>query len=263
MVFHMPLANIEHGFVNSLLRPDANESEFLSELQPSGSLTKERQLAIYRSNINGAYQKVLGQVYPACLTILGEDYFNQLCRAYRFEYPSRKPDLNIYGKHFPSFLEKQIDKHKELAGFEYLVDLALLEWHWHASYFCKEDNVFDFEGLALVEEEKQARLVLTLSHSFSLHSSEYPILDIWQANRNEPDDNQQFPMPEAELYFCINRDNYEPIVEILTTNQFLILNEIKSGITLLKLTEQYKIDLQNQVMSFISKGWITGFIFQE
>ena len=102
----MPLANIEKSFVGSLLQPQENDTVFLSELLPINSISKEMQLSIYRSNINGAHQKVLGQVYPAILNILGEVYFNQLCRVYRLEYPSMDADLNNYGEKFSLFIKK-------------------------------------------------------------------------------------------------------------------------------------------------------------
>lgn len=86
----MPLAKTEYAFMDYLIQSQNNETDFLSELCTVGVLTKEKQLEIYRSNINGAHEKVLGQVYPACKNILGEDYFNQLCGLYRIENPSKR-----------------------------------------------------------------------------------------------------------------------------------------------------------------------------
>ena len=51
----MSLANIEQSFVSSLLQPQVNDADFLSELLPLHSISKEMQLSIYRSNVNGAH----------------------------------------------------------------------------------------------------------------------------------------------------------------------------------------------------------------
>ena len=258
----MPLANIEHAFVANLLNHELNEAEFLSELQPVGLLSEEKQLSIYRSNINGAHQKVLAQIYPACLNILGEDYFNQLCRAYRFEYPSTGPDLNNYGKHFSFFIKEQSKIHNELSGFEYLLELAWLEWCWHASYYVKDDELFSFEKLALVNAADQNKLVFNLSYSFSLHLTNYPLLDIWNANKNANEEKQEFIMPESESYFCISRLNFKPDVSLLTKKQYDLLKLISNDLTLTQLAELDANDIggfQNQLMDFIRQGWVSGF----
>jgi len=262
----MPLANIQKSFVNNLLRSQVNESEFLAELLPLDSLrsrlSEEKQLSIYKSNINGAHQKVLGQIYPACLNILGEDYFNQLCRAYRFEYPSTDPDLNNYGEYFSVFINEQSELHAELNDFEYLAELALLEWNWHASFYAENDNAFAFEELAKVEATDQDRLVFILSHSFSLYSTEFPLREIWKANSIDIEENQEFHMPESENYFCVSRVGFSPQVTLLNKYQYDLLKSISNGLSLTQLTELDFIatsDFQSELMSFIQNGWITGF----
>ena len=258
----MPLANIEHAFVTNLLNREASEAEFLSELLPVGLLSEEKQLSIYRSNINGAHQKVLAQIYPACLNILGEDYFNQLCRAYRFEYPSTDPDLNNYGKYFSIFIKIQSEIHNELSGFEYLSELAWLEWCWHASYYAKNDESFSFDKLALVDVADQNKLVFNLSYSFSLHLTIYPLLDIWNANKNAAEKKQEFVMPETENYFCISRADFTSVIRLLNEQQYNLLKFISKGLTLTQLAELDANDVggfQNQLMNFIQQGWVSGF----
>ena len=262
----MPLANIEKTFMQNLLKPQANDADFLSALLPVGRLSKEKQLSIYRDNINGAHQKVLGQIYPACLNILGEDYFNQLCRVYRFEYPSINADLNEYGQYFSVFINEQIKIHPELSEFEYLIELAWFEWNWHASYYAKDDNRFSFEKLALVSEKDQNKLIFILSDSLSLHASLYPLLDIWRANTNNIEENQVFMLTESKTYFCISRVNFSPEVEMLNHYQHELLSAISQETTLAQLSELSvesnagnTSGFQNELMHFIQKGWVTDF----
>lgn len=260
----MSLANIEKSFVDSLLQPQVNDTYFLSELLPLHAISKEMQLSIYRSNVNGSHQKVLGQVYPACLNILGENYFNQLCRVYRFEYPSMDADLNNYGEYFSLFMKEQLEQHQELIGMEYLADLACLEWHWHASYYAKDDETFSFEKLALIGADVQDKIFFRISHSFSLHSTIYPLLDIWNANKNSVENIQEFHMPESESYFCVSRKEFSPTVNLLDYEQYMLLKSISDGVSLVQLTEIDSVcDFENKLMSFIQQGWITGFFLQD
>lgn len=260
----MPLANIEKSFIGSLLQPQENDTDFLSELLPLDSISEEMQLSIYRSNINGAHQKVLGQVYPAIFNVLGEDYFNQLCRVYRFEYPSMDADLNHYGEHFSLFLKDQIEQHQELIGMEYLADLACLEWSWHASYYAKNDEVFSFEKLALIGAEAQDKIFFKTANSFSLHSTIYPLLDIWDANKNLVDNIQEFHMPDSEIYFCVSRKEFSPIVYLLDYGQYILLKLISDGMSLAQLAELgNEYGFESKLMSFIQQGWIADFTVQD
>lgn len=263
----MPLADIEKSFVTSLLQPETNDKKFLSELLPldslRGALNEEKQLYIYRSNVNGAYQKVLGQIYPACLNILGEDYFNQLCRAYRFEHPSTEPDLNIYGELFAIFISEQLKVHNELTDFEYLADLARLEWHWHSSYYAKDELMFDFEKLMSINPAVHDRLIFRLNDSFSLHATAYPLLDIWQVNKSGKDNKQEFLMPESECYYCISRVAFSPELAELTCAEYKLLKLILDGLPLNQLSENGDGDFQSYLLKFIQKSWVSGFLVQD
>lgn len=261
----MPLADIQHSLMDNLLQAYNKSPVFLTELTTVGNLTQEKQLSIYRSNVNGAHQKVLGQVFPACKNILGEDYFNQLCGAYHFEHPSKHADLNLYGDQFPFFIEKQIKLHRELIDFEYLTDLALLEWHWHISYFAKDDELFDFKCLADVDGDNYDELIFTLNNSLSLHSSIYPLQEIWLANKSDVADTQTFTMQDMQNYFCIIRTGYVPLFEDLNKEQYILLNSIAKGFSLTKLIEYSEGkhgDFQIRLSDFISKGWVSGFYLQ-
>jgi len=253
----MSLANVENGFLYNLIQPKKDVVNFMSELVEVGTLSVEKQFSIYQSNINGAHQKVLGQVYPACLTILGGEYFNQLCFQYRCEYPSTQPDLNMYGEYFPSFLEKLVATKKELSDFIYLSELAELEWYWHKSYFANNDPLFDFGKLANIDIKNHEKLSFTLSFSISLHATKYPLIELWNANTNEFTESKEFSMHDTECYFCIFRENYKPVIEILSKKQHACLSLISSKASLVELSES---DLQNELMSFIEKGWVTGFL---
>jgi len=256
----MSLASVEHEFLYSLIHSEDYGVDFLSQLVTVGSLPVEKQLSIYHANVNGAHQKVLAQVYPACFNILGEDYFNQLCFFYRCEYPSTKSDLNVYGQYFPSFLESRVTTREELSDFEYLGELAKLEWYWHKSYFSDNDPVFDFENLATVSEENYVKLSFTLSFSLSLHATRYPLIELWNANVQKLTGTQEFLMPDSMIYFCVFRETFKQVIEMLNEKQHACLTLISNKASLLELNDA---ELQNELLFFIEKGWVTGFLLDD
>ena len=259
----MPLESLQHEFTSALLQPEKDVSGFLGLLQSTHSLSVEKQLSIYRSNINGAHEKVLAQVYPACLNILGEMYFNQLCLLYRVTYPSKQPDLNQYGENFPRFIHEQQKKYTELLEFEYLPDLVNLEWHWHNSYFSENDDDFDFPKLMQVNENQYYRLVFCLSLSLSIHRTHYPIYEIWQANTHDADVHQIFSLPENDDHYCIFRSDYMPVIEKISATEYAIMDSILNNTTLDDLVSIYQDELQCHLNTFIQKKWITGFVFRD
>lgn len=255
----MQLAKIEKEFMDCLLKPDKDSSLFLLKLLPLKFIDAERQLFIYRSNVNGAHQKVLAQIYPTCFNILGEEYFNQLCRMYRLEYPSIDADLNVYGEHFPCFIEKHIENNVELNGFEYLTDLVKLEWSWHVCYFAKDDEEFSFSKLESVKKTEQGRLVFKLSESISLHSTLYPVLDIWRANKSNIEEQQDFTLPESDIYFCIMQSEHKPELVVLDEKQYKLMSCISEGLSLNEINTCMQDGFQEELMVFIQSEWVVGF----
>jgi len=255
----MPLADIQQEFMRCLITSRVNVSGFLSQLSVIGTLTPNAQLAIYRSNINGAHEKVLAQIYPACRNILGEDYFNQLCHGYRFQFPSCDSDLNLYGKEFYSYLSGCLAHHDELEGFEYLPDLALLEWHWNDAYFSKDDELFDFDKLVEVPAERQSELVFEFSHAFYLQKSIYPVVEIWRANSKASSKQQEFELPDDHVYYCVFRKEYQADIDVLNEHQFNLLTAIGQNNTLGQLSQSFDVDFQGQFHYYVDQGWVSGF----
>lgn len=264
----MPLASVEKTFIGCLLDESNSHNGFLSSLMPLKSINQEMQLSIYRGNRDGAYQKVLAQIYPACFNILGDDYFNQLCRRYYFEYPSTNSNLNIYGEYFPVFMRQQLEINKELKGMEYLGDLACLEWHYHCAYYAKNDETFSFEKLSKVDVHNQPNICFEISCSLSIASTIFPLLDIWNANKVLTDEKQIFSFPDEDINFCVSRFECVPIVTLLNQQQYVLLTEIINGRSfyeLIELIQEKHISaemFEKELKYFVQKKWLTGFVLK-
>jgi hypothetical protein len=84
----------------------------------------EERFEVYRNNAWQFFQAALERTYPVLRRRVGPDYFRQLAREYRDEYPSRRGDLHWVGADFPAWLAGRLDR----TGYEWLTDLARLEW---------------------------------------------------------------------------------------------------------------------------------------
>ena len=259
----MSLAELENAFVKNIMKSGAAEEEFLSLLKSTVHLKPEKQLAIYRSNLNGLMKKVLEQIYPACFNILGEDYFYQIGRYYLVEFQSRNSDLNHFGGNLPAFLRSLLNSHNELSGFEYLPDLALFEWIWHCCYYA-DDNIFLEPGsLENMRPEHYASIIFKFNDALSIQKASYPIIDIWKANHYISLGDQEFYMPENELYYVISRKDFVLSYEIISEKEYEVLIAIENGNTLDVIVSDFNNDIQKYLPAWIMKGWVAGIALKD
>ncbi len=251
------LEQLQHDFIHNIVN-DKNNQGFLSELKTE-KIPPELQLSIYQRNLSGSIQKTLQQVYPACLSILGEDFFHTLCYKYQNLYPSLDSNLNNYGNYFNTMLLGECSENTKLLGFEYLHDLALLEWHWHTCYYSSSVITFDFTSFSKIPENQQSKIIFNLNKSLSIHTSIFPVIDIWKDNTIEIPTTNEYTTPDNSLYFCIYQRALTPTLEIIDRNTYKILTAIKDKTDLQSLCHFDDIDINQALPNLLQKGWISGF----
>ena len=253
---------LQEQFIRCITQPDHDPSLFLQQLAAT-HLPVELQLGIYRRNFSGAIQKTLKQIYPACQRILGKDYFATLCRLYANCQPSMHHDLNAYGALFSALLAEQCRSNVLLKGYEYLADLATLEWRWHASYFSANDSLFDFKAFSQLADDDYSRLEFTLSPSLSIHQSIYPLHEIWNANRIKTSASQQYTLPDESCYLCIYRHQLSPQLNIIDAQTWLALDALDKKMNFETLCLSDKFDINTTLPGLIERGWISGFTLRD
>ena len=91
-------------------------------------------LNVYRNGYLKTCTDALAASYPVVRSLLGDDYFRTLARAYVEAYPPTAGTLVGYGSHFAEFLGSRSDEH----GLAYLSDAAAIDAAWLASHFAKD-----------------------------------------------------------------------------------------------------------------------------
>lgn len=255
------LEQLQHDFINNIINNKSTHQLF-GELK-TGKLTPEIQLSIYQRNHSGSIQKTMQQIYPACFSILGEEYFHTLCESYQRLHPSTDSNLNNYGDYFNTLLLKECNEKTHLRGFEYLHDLALLEWHWHACYYSSNDIRFDFTSFSKVPEDQQSDIIFDLNESLSHHTSTFPIIDIWKDNTSQISATNEYSMPENSIYYCIYQHDLTPVIDVIDRNTYEILTAIINKTDLQSLCHYDDIDINQILPNLLQKGWITGFTLMD
>ena len=92
------LSDLQQGFASALYeeQPDGGRVAAAREfLAPLPNLTPARGLALYRSSVARTLEETLGEIFPVCAELVGEDCFRSVAVRYQREQPSLHPDLAL------------------------------------------------------------------------------------------------------------------------------------------------------------------------
>jgi len=253
----------------ALLLPGQRElSDFPHATAPGGAAIG-LGVQIYRNNVFHAHLNALREIYPILLNIVGEHYFSQLARDYLHRHPSNSPDLNHYGGRFPAYLTQLHNECSELEGLPYCGDLCRLEWLWHRAYFADQSLPFDYQKLQTITEGEMPDIQFVLASHVGLIRSRWPILAIWEANKNRLETGAVTATEEEDL-LMIDRRDYKPTIHRLSSSQWQLLQQIDSRTTLatilaspppdrIEYPAENQPDIQGLLAIAIDNGWVSGF----
>jgi hypothetical protein len=139
------------------------------------------QIDVYRNNAWQFFLTALERTYPVIQRRVGADFFRQLARDYRVQHPSQHGDLHWIGAAFPAWLASRMAG----TGYEWLADLARLEWACEASVAAGRHDPVGLESLRRFDADVLPHLVLMLQPSLQLVASPYPIWSVWHSNQHE------------------------------------------------------------------------------
>lgn len=140
-------------------------------------LTSEARLRIYRHSCNEIQTAALRTSYPAVLTLVGEDWFDQTARGYRRAYPSDSGNLQKFGTHFGDYLETL----PACRSIPYLSDVARLEWLRQQTILAAEAEPMTSEIFAECLRDSDGSSLRIVFHP-SVHwlNSRHRVLTIWR-----------------------------------------------------------------------------------
>jgi hypothetical protein len=148
-------------------------------LVPGARGPAQARLAVYRNNARVTFEKTLAATYPVVKRLVGDPCFRGLARELTRESPSRSGDLGRFGGELPALL----DVYYRDTSFEYLADVARLEWAYAEAETAADAAPLDFSALRGVDPEEYAALRFVLQPSARFVSSRYPVLTIWGAHQ--------------------------------------------------------------------------------
>ena len=164
------------GAFASALRDGAQDAV---EWADGDGIPAAARLRVYRNNGRAVFERALEATFPVVRERVGQDYFRQLAHFYRRAHPSTDGDLHEIGRHFAGFLHRY---HSD-GPYEWLAELAALEWAIAEAGVAAESNVAAASALAGLDPESVAGVRLRLVPSLQCVLARTPVLAVWRANQ--------------------------------------------------------------------------------
>ncbi|MDB5804072.1 MAG: hypothetical protein JWN73_1394 [Betaproteobacteria bacterium] len=187
-----------------------------------------RRFALYRNNVRLARMNVLSGVYPVVRSIVGDEFFDSLTRAYAIGHASESGDLNQYGADFNVFLAR----FAPAAALPYLPEAARLDWLAHCSYYAADAAPLDPARLADLSEAQWGALRLRLAPAVTAAAFIWPVARIWEVNQPGYAGEMAVDLQPRASYALVYRPHYEVQVAELSAGEHAFIAALAAGRTL-------------------------------
>ena len=252
----MNLAQLQTLMLDAVIRDEKIDSRLGSLISSTRGIGPETRLRTYRDNVEGVHLEALDAAYPVTREVLGSRYWQQLLIQEIPAFGSPLPDLHEYGDFMPELLTRAQKSHKELADFEYLGELAQLEWQVHLVQFKTTDPDFDWAAFRAFDPKRQMRVRFTLSHALKRMRFSQPVDALWHSHQG----NQKNLPPQTSPACCVYREkSFDVAVARLSERDWNLLEAISADRSLADLPAENLETTVQTLHHWIEHGWITGF----
>jgi hypothetical protein len=177
----------------------------------------------YRNNAWQFFATALEQTYPVLQRRVGREFFRQLAHEYRAAHPSKSGDLHWVGADYAEWLENRMAG----SGYEWLADLARLEWAVAEASVAAVSPAASLAELAQFDADVLTELRLTLQPSVRLVASACPVWSVWQANQR--DDAEPIDLEQDSEHCVIACIDDRPVVYRIDASDFRVVEQLARG----------------------------------
>ncbi|MEO1112848.1 MAG: DNA-binding domain-containing protein [Pseudomonadota bacterium] len=193
---------------------------------PDGK-TAPKRFNVYRNNVVASLCEALQQSFPAVESLLGEDYFKALARAFVAEHPPASPVLMWYGAEFGDF----IGTFPPLQAYPYLADVARAEWAWLQAYHAADTVPLDPGEIGTIAPDDVGNIRFEMHPACRTLQSAWPVWDLLRANRFDPAAEIAIDL-EVPQSILITRPEFEVELMLLRPGGDVFVTALANGVTL-------------------------------
>jgi len=210
-------------------------------VKPNDRLTSFERLEIYNRQYWFRLLSSMIEDFPGLRAILGERRFEEMCKAYITDCPSRSFTLRNLGAPLESWLRK----HPKWAGAKQALALDIVRLEW------ADIEAFDGKAVPALRPEHlagttEARLRLKLQPYVQLLSLKYPVDDLLLEVRKDDEDTDfasnafqekrkrkrvqaVAKLKPAPIFLAVHRIDYSVYFRRIEPEEFAILSALRAG----------------------------------
>lgn len=254
----MDIKTFQGDFINAIFGGD--KAPAISHVIGDDTLTAEQRFGIYSGSVHGILTQALGIMFPVCKSLVGDDFFDNMCKIFIDQNPPDTSFFAEYGAKLPEF----INTFEHVKDLPYLHEIARLEWIRQTIWHEEVSQPVDFSGLATLSEDDQSKVVFKLSKRMRLIKSDCRIDELWFAH--QPDNEIELEDIDINqvVKLIVRRD--QNIIKISSFNEneadsnfWDFLDAISKGNNLESLAEQFGESLGTHLNQGIQGAWIQSF----
>lgn len=181
------------------------DNRILSCFKGSSDAAKGKRLDIYRNNVFHSLTIALADLYPVVKRLVGDQFFNATAAEYIRRCPPRSAAMVRFAADFPEFLKC----FEHTGAMPYLADVAEVEVARHQAYHAEDAPVLSVADFSAVPAKQLSRTRLLLHPSVTLLRSRYPILQIWQANQGDSQNDNLIDLDSGGTTLAVYRPHLD------------------------------------------------------
>jgi len=253
------LSALQAAFKAHLL---GGEPQIAAQVEDDERLGIALRLGIYRHAYQARLVEALASDYEALQTMLGEEAFADLGRAYVRAHPSTAFTLRWLGRHMSGFLART----PPYSEARYLSELAAFEWALAGAFDAADEPAAGETDAAAVPAEAWPALRIRLHPSVHLLECHWDVLALWRAFKEGSAMVPAQPLDEAGT-LSIWREGLTTRFRSLLPEEAAALHAAAQGIpfaglceTLLEWTppEQAALRAATLLKGWLAAGMIAG-----
>ncbi len=221
----MNLKQLQNSFSKHLLY----ESIDIEALNITGPFSPEELLGLYRNNFYISFRDYLQACFPSVELLVGDDFFEQLTKAFTKDKSLESASIEFYGEQFSDYIADC----EQVQGLSYIADIARFDWAMDRAKSVIEFNEFPFAQMTELNEQQQLNITFLLQPNTLLMAADTPVLDIWCGVQKGDVDG--IDMHKAQWIVIYPSANQGAEYLELSHAQFQFLSAVAKGDTLQQL----------------------------
>lgn len=252
------LHELQRRFAAALF--DDEPDELGADIRTDG-IEPALRLGIYRSHLHACFVRALALEFPVIERLVGGSYFRRLGLDFQAAHPSRAGNLHHIGTPFAAFLRQRFSG----GPYDYLADVAALEWAYQESMIASDARAFDPDALRRIDPADYAQLHFGFHPACRLLSSAYPVLNIWRANQPNAAAGPVIDLASGATRVLVHRRGQAVEFHLLTAAGYALLAALAQDSSLGAAMDAAQkadaaFDLGRALRQFVALGALTTVI---